>query len=72
MIIQIEVENCSDCPYLGHWHEFGHSSTYCTHEDADTGIDGIGYNSAYQHNNDRLPEAGISYLCPFRRKRGSK
>ena len=70
MIIKIEVNNCTDCPYYHERYEFGEYTSCCTHEGADaTGPDGIGCEAAYQHvGQNRLPEKGISYLCPFRKE----
>lgn len=71
MLIQIEVENCTDCPYYHERYEFGEYTSCCLHEDADkTGPDGIGCEAAYNHvGQDRLPDEGISYQCPFKKKK---
>lgn len=74
MLIQIEVENCTDCPYYHGRYEFGKYTSYCKHKDADkTGPDGIGCEAAYNHvGHDRLPNKGISYQCPFKNKKVGK
>jgi len=74
MLIQIEVENCTDCPYFDKRYEFGEYTSYCSHEEAaKTGPEGIGSEAAYNHvGQDRLPSKGISYLCPFKKREANR